>query len=117
MSSLESAVRELFADYFHDVIQLPQLGERLGALIVAADEDHDPEAQRLVYEAELRLAEYSNGDWSEQEFRHLLERSSSRYSVPTGFDRRATAVTSTYQIVNWQPLSPRVDIQLRAVPA
>jgi hypothetical protein len=32
----------------------------------------DDDLSQIVYEIELRLAEYSNGDWSEDELKGLL---------------------------------------------
>jgi len=32
----------------------------------------DDDLSQIVYEIELRLAEYSNGDWSEEELKGLL---------------------------------------------
>lgn len=37
-----------------------------------AEESVDAEVQEMTYEIELRLAEFSNGDWAEDELRGML---------------------------------------------
>lgn len=46
------------------------------------EESGDPGADELTYEIELRLAEFSHGDWTEPELKELLHPLAAQHSVP-----------------------------------
>ena len=69
-----------------------------------SERDGDAEDE-LVYEIELRLAEFSNGDWFEQELRDLLRPVANTYVIDvapsTVVCRTGSASTTTYQLVSF----------------
>ena len=72
MTPLEFDIRRSVAGYLSDEYSLNPFSERLGPLLWSAHKEHDVAAEDLAHEIELGLAEFSNGDWSEDELREQL---------------------------------------------
>lgn len=70
----------LVVDYLSGEISVRELRVRMARVVLEA-EATDLRTRRLAYEVEHRLAEFTNGDWSEDELRGMLRRLVSRNYV------------------------------------
>jgi len=70
--SLDFNIRERLADYLADRLSLREFEDWFYAETWDIDDADNQTLTHLVYEIKLRLAEYSNGDWTEAELRSML---------------------------------------------
>ena len=73
-SPLEQDIREQLRRYIDGQISLREFDAWFVPATRAVDRTGPPEAIDLTYEVFLRLAEYSNGDWTEAELKDILGR-------------------------------------------
>ena len=73
-SPLEQAIQEQLRRYIDGQISLREFDAWFVPATRAVDRTGPPEAIDLTYEVFLRLAEYSNGDWTEAELKDILGR-------------------------------------------
>lgn len=71
-SSLDLEIREWLARYLAGEISLRAFQEWFLPIAWNVEESENPGAVELAYDIELRLFEFSNGDWTEDELRRLL---------------------------------------------
>lgn len=71
-SSLDLEIREWLARYLAGEIPLRAFQEWFVPVVWNVEQSGDRAAEELAHETELRLAEFSNGDWTEQELRRKL---------------------------------------------
>ena len=57
--------------------------------LTAVEESGDPEAEALTYGIELRLAEFSDGGWTEDELRGLLRKEFATSERPRTLSRES----------------------------
>jgi hypothetical protein len=70
--SVEHQIRDQLIRYLSGEISLQALSDWLVPYVLTLDQKTDPAAADLAFEIELRLAEYSNGDWTQDELRDIL---------------------------------------------
>lgn len=71
-SPLEQQIRGRLTRYLNSESSLQALQDWLAPRVLTLDRKTDPVAADLAFEIELRLAEYSNGDWTQDELRDIL---------------------------------------------
>lgn len=71
--SLAAAIRDQLARYLKGEASLREFEEWFTAHTWDVDRIGDQEAQDLTYEIELRLAEFTNGHWTEDDLRRLFQ--------------------------------------------
>jgi hypothetical protein len=72
--SLESQIRAHLASYVDSKCSLEAFEHWFVPNALSAVEDTDePDLDQLIYEVELRLAEFSHGDHTEDELKELLQ--------------------------------------------
>ena len=105
-SSVEVEIHERVAEYGAGKLSLREFQEWFVPRAWSMDAMNDAPAARLANAIELLLAEFSNGDWSEEELREKLSRecrsaraAKSRVSVGGS----PWLVTSTSSSLGWQP--------------
>ncbi|MBI4494753.1 MAG: hypothetical protein HY690_18410 [Chloroflexi bacterium] len=81
---VDSEIREQLARYLADETSLHDFEEWLVAHTWNLHQIADPLVRDLVAEIELRLAEFSNGDWTDAELRDLLKPLVQKYAVHFG---------------------------------
>ena len=72
-SPLEDAIREQLRRYVAGEMSLQAFDIWFVRATADVDRTGPPEAIDLTYEIFLRLAEYSNGDWTEAELKDMLQ--------------------------------------------
>lgn len=98
MSSItEQSIREHLAGLFAREISLNTFDEWFFAETLDIDHTSDASLQKLVYGIKLLLAEYSHGDWTEQELHQHFKDILRRYDMSTS--ERLTHIT----VVNKEP--------------
>ena len=73
-SPLEHEIREHLRRYVDGRISLREFDAWFVPATREVDRTGPPEAIDLTYEVFLRLAEYTNGDWTESELKEILRR-------------------------------------------
>jgi hypothetical protein len=71
-SSLETVIREQLTRYLSGEISLQEFQRWFISTTWDVEQSNDLAAEELAQAIELRLAEYTNGDWTEQELRGWL---------------------------------------------
>ncbi|MBI3048496.1 MAG: hypothetical protein HYY76_09325 [Acidobacteria bacterium] len=71
-TELSFRIRRQLSRYLAGQMSFHQFTAWLSPITLATFESGDPQTQDLVAEMELRFAEYSNGDWTEEALRNLL---------------------------------------------
>jgi len=69
---LENKIRDKLASYLLGEVSLEDFKDWFVPASWNVDHSNNRAAINMVYEIELRLAEYSNGYWSEDELKQLL---------------------------------------------
>jgi hypothetical protein len=69
---LNLRIREQLSRYLAGQMSLRRFATWLAPIALESFETSDPQTEDLVAEIELRLAEYTNGDWTEEDLRQLL---------------------------------------------
>lgn len=72
-SPLDEAIREHLRRYVEGTESLRQFDDWFVPATADVDRSGSPEAIDLTYEVFLRLAEYSNGDWTEPQLKQILQ--------------------------------------------
>jgi len=90
---LNIEIRELLARYMAEEISLADFDLSFTNLIWDADRDED--SISLIGEISLRLAEFSNGDWTEDELRTHLRRAMGEYRLVLTFGYMVSRSSST----------------------
>lgn len=80
MSSIESTLRRSVAELVLGKIDLRDFAV-VAARALATVDSSDLSAEALAIEIELRLAEFSNGDWSREELIDLLRPIATNYTT------------------------------------
>jgi hypothetical protein len=80
-SSLDFNIRERLATYLAKEISLHEFEDWLFPETWDVDQLGDLALTNLVYGIKLRLAEFSNGDWTEDELRSLLRPFIEKYDI------------------------------------
>ena len=70
--SLDRAIREQLTNYLAGKISLPEFEEWFVPATWAVEQSGNPTAEELTSQILLDLAEFSNGDWTEEELRDLF---------------------------------------------
>lgn len=70
--SLDNIIRERLASYLLGEFSLEDLKDWFIPVLLDVDHSENQKAINMAYEIELRLAEYSNGYWDEDELRNLF---------------------------------------------
>lgn len=81
MPFLDLAIREQLARYLAGEISLPEFQEWFVPRAWNIEKQGSPAAGDLAHEVELRLAEFSNGDWTEDELKSKLRPLVTHYTV------------------------------------
>ncbi len=71
-TSIDLELRRHVARYAAGRISLAELRERIAPLIWSVEEYHDRSAEQLAHDLALYFAEFSHGDWTEDELRAEL---------------------------------------------
>lgn len=82
-ASLEFKIREQLAAYLAGEISLSEFEDWFFSETWDIDQTSDLALTNLVYGIKLRWAEFSNGDWTESEFRSLLRSLLEKHEVIT----------------------------------
>ena len=72
LSTLNLRIREYLASYIAGRISFREFQNWFIPAVWNIDQKRDPEAEVLAYGIMLRLAEYLNGDWTEDELKFKL---------------------------------------------
>ena len=80
-SSLDHDIRERLAQYLRGETRLRDFDAWFVPATWEVDQERDPVAYDLTNEIYLRLAEYSNGHWTEAELKDRLRRLVESYAV------------------------------------
>jgi hypothetical protein len=96
---LVTQIHELLAQYLSGQISLRDFKRRFVSATWDVAQLGNRDAERLVYEIELRLAEFSNGHWTEPEFKRILR-----------------PILETYR-VGWSEESVRTGVSAETIPA
>jgi hypothetical protein len=72
LSSIDQDIREMVARYVSGAVSLREFQEWFVPRIWNIDANGDAAGAQLANRIELLLAEYSNGDWTEEELRKKL---------------------------------------------
>lgn len=84
-STLSLELHETLARYLRGQISVSEFGKQLAAMTWDIEEQEDSALVDLLHGLELGLAEFDNGDWTEQElkalFHRLIEESSIKASA------------------------------------
>lgn len=110
MQPFDLGIREKLAKYLAEEISLSAFQEWFVPRAWNIDKRGEPGAVELVHEIELRLAEFSNGDWTEDELRTQLRPLATHYTVYMTAAPRTESSSPITQIQLVYPGS-RVDIQ------
>lgn len=81
LSSLDSNIREKLSSYLTGEISLHEFEDWFFPETWEVDQIEDFSLIRLVYGIKLRLAEFSNGDWTEDELQDRLRPFVEKYEV------------------------------------
>jgi hypothetical protein len=94
MSVLELEISAQVARYLAGEATLAELRRWLLPLVWELSESDGEQGSRLAYRIELRLAEYMNGHWTEEDLRTIFERTVPRTSGLTpNFARTISGVS------------------------
>jgi len=104
MENLGLEMRKQVARYLAGEISIAEFQTHLAPLTWNVERRADPEVAAIAHELDLRLAEFSHGDWTEPELQAHLSPFVTSYSVTTG-DRFWTS-NSTHQVFSTQMASP-----------
>jgi hypothetical protein len=80
MSQIENSLRRAIAELILGTRDLRSLATLVAQTIATVDAS-DRGAESLAFDLELRLAEYSNGDWTLEELKDLLRPLVTNYAV------------------------------------
>lgn len=109
MQPFDLGIREKLAKYLAGEISLSTFQEWFVPRAWNI-EKRDPAAVELAHEIDLRLAEFSNGDWTEEELKSKLRPLATNYTVHMSAAPRTEASSQIKQIqVVYR--GSRVDIQ------
>jgi len=105
MTTPASDIRSWLRRYLSAEVSLTTFAERFTQSAWSLSERDGDSEDELVYEIELRLAEFSNGDWTESELRDLLRPVATTYVVgvaPSAVTlKTGSASTTVYQSVSF----------------
>lgn len=93
--TLDLKIRTRLAQYVAGEIPLSEFHDWLTRATWDVPTDADPALRDLVYQLKLRLAEFTNGHWAEDELIALFRPFLERYSFSVGV-HTATASTSSF---------------------
>lgn len=110
MQPLDLEIRSQLAKYLAGQSSLSAFQEWFVPRAWNIEKRADPAAVELVHEIDLRLAEFSNGDWTEEELRSKLRPLAMHYTVHTSAAPRTESSSAIRQIQVVYPGS-RVDIR------
>jgi hypothetical protein len=79
--SLDNGIRERLASYLLGEYSLEDFKDWFVHVLLDIDHSENKKAINMAYEIELRLAEYSNGYWNEDELRNLFRPLVDSYNV------------------------------------
>ncbi len=79
--SLDNDIRERLASYLLGEGSLEDFKDWFVPVLLEVDNSHNQKAINMAYEIELRLAEYSNAYWSEDELKRLLRPLVENYEI------------------------------------
>jgi len=102
---LEFQIRDWLARYLSGDVALQAFHDAVAPLIWSVSERASASLCALAHEVEWRLAEYSNGDWTERELRSLLHPLVTDIQV-TYEAAPAAVVTSTGSLTRLQTVRP-----------
>lgn len=80
-SSLNLDIRRWLARYLAGDISLKAFDDWFAPATWNISREHDPEARKLAYEITHRLAEFTDGYWTERELQMLLQPLEENYAV------------------------------------
>ena len=104
MTTSAPDIRSWLRRYVSGDVSLTEFAKRFTRAAWSVSERGGDAERELVYEVELRLAEFSNGDWTESELRDLLRPVATTYVVglaPSAVTTKTgSASTTVYQSVS-----------------
>lgn len=98
-------IRQELSRYLAGQRSLRQFASWLAPVALASFEGDAPDVEELVAELEVRLAEYSNGHWSEEELRNLLRPLVRTYTSKLTMGRVVHQVTGSAMSTAHAPVS------------
>ncbi len=98
LSPLEFQVRDKLADYIVGNLALDAFRDWLVPIAWDVEAERSSRLEDLVYEIELRLAEYSQGLWTETELKGQLEPLVERYALDLDGAERASSSSSVIEM-------------------
>ncbi len=105
--SLDNDVRDKLGSYLLGEISLEDFREWFIPVLCVVDDSHNHAAINMVYEIELRLVEFSNDYWSENELKNLLRPIVENYYIE--IDGPNLVLGSNAQLVEWSMMLPSLD--------
>jgi hypothetical protein len=113
---VETEIRETLSCYLSGEISLNTFQEIFLPKIWDIDQKENKIAEELAYEIMLRIAEYSNGDWDEQElkllFRPLVE--NYKINITSSPQRDSTYCGTTVEITNRQHHRTELNLMINS---
>jgi hypothetical protein len=103
MNPLENEIRDKLGRYLLGKISLEDFKDWFVPASWNVDHSNNQAAINMVYEIELRLAEYSNGYWSENELQQLFRPLVENYMVEPEIDPGLHFSSSAQ--MNWWSIS------------
>jgi hypothetical protein len=101
--SLENEIRDKLASYLLGEISLEDFKDWFVPILWNIENSQNRSAINMVYEIELRLAEYSSKFWNEIELKNLLRPMVADYRVEVGYNH--IIVTDSIAKVEQYPMS------------
>jgi hypothetical protein len=110
MESLDIKIREWLARYLANEISIQEFQDRFVPTTWEVEKSNDVPAIDLAHEIDLRMAEFSNGHWTEAELRDKLRPLVESYTAMVSYGTQTVttghSATTTFQ---YQPVQ-HVDI-------
>lgn len=107
-SPIEIEIHEWLGRYVGSEISLGEFRNWLIPRAWNIEQDDDKAAEELAYEIELRLAEFSNGDWTEDDLKEMLRKIA--LSSVADYPTRTNSSADTDYVANFFADCGRVDL-------
>jgi hypothetical protein len=109
-SSLDNGIRESLASYLLGEYSLEDFNDWFIPVLLDIDHSENQKAINMAYEIELRLAEYSNGYWNEDEFKQLIRPLVENYEIEVNISSGPKFSSNAQQ--NYRSLIPPVAFHI-----